>query len=68
MRTEALRLAGEKVGADRSGDRVIRIDNPYTRECVGTVPKATLDDVRRAFDDRASATRRGCRASSAATS
>ncbi len=50
MRTEALRLAGEKIGADRSGDRVIRIDNPYTRACVGTVPKATLDDVRRAFD------------------
>jgi len=50
MRIEALRLAGEKVGADRSGDRVIRVHNPFTRELVGTVPKATLDEVRRAFD------------------
>ena len=50
MRIEALRLAGEKVGADRVGDRAIRVDNPYTGECIGTVPKATLADVRRAFD------------------
>jgi len=50
MRIEALRLAGEKVGTDRSGDRVIRVHNPFTRELVGTVPKATLDEVRRAFD------------------
>jgi putative phosphonoacetaldehyde dehydrogenase len=50
MRIESLRLAGEKVGADRSGDRVIRVHNPFTRELVGTVPKATLDEVRRAFD------------------
>ncbi len=50
MRIEGLRIAGEKVGADRSGDRVIRVHNPYTRELVGTVPKATPDEVRRAFD------------------
>ena len=50
MRVEALRIAGEKIGADRSGDRVISVHNPYTRELVGSVPKATLDEVRRAFD------------------
>ena len=51
MRTEALRLAGEKVGADRSGDRLIRVHNPFTRELIGTVPKATVEEVRRAFED-----------------
>jgi phosphonoacetaldehyde dehydrogenase len=50
LRIEALRLAGEKVGADRGGDRVIRVHNPFTRECVGTVPKASVDEVRRAFE------------------
>ncbi len=50
MRIEALRLAGEKVGADRSGDRVIRVHNPFTRELIGTVPKASVDEVRRAFE------------------
>ncbi len=50
MRIEALRIAGEKVGADRGGDRVIRVHNPYSGELVGTVPKATLDEVRRALD------------------
>ena len=49
MRIEALRIAGEKIGADRGGDRVISVHNPFTRECIGTVPKATLDEVRRAF-------------------
>ena len=50
MLTESLRLAGEKIGADRSGDRLIRVHNPFTRELIGTVPKATVDEVRRAFD------------------
>ena len=31
------------------GDRVIDVRNPYTGALVGTVPKATVDDVRRAF-------------------
>ena len=50
MRIEALRIAGEKIGADRGGDRVISVHNPFTRECIGTVAKATLDEVRRAFE------------------
>ena len=44
-----MRIAGEKVGLDRAGDRCIRIVNPYTRECIATVPKATLAEVRQAI-------------------
>jgi len=50
MRIESMRLAGEHVGADRRGERTITVRNPYTGEIVGTVPKATLAEVRRAFD------------------
>jgi putative phosphonoacetaldehyde dehydrogenase len=42
---ESLRIAGEKVRRDR----VIEIRHPYTAEVVATVPKATLDDVKRAY-------------------
>jgi putative phosphonoacetaldehyde dehydrogenase len=42
---ESLRMAGEKV----SHDRVIEVHHPYTGELVGTVPRATLDDVKRAL-------------------
>jgi putative phosphonoacetaldehyde dehydrogenase len=45
FREEGLRIGGEKV----LRDRVIEVANPYTGEIVGTVPKATLEDVRRAF-------------------
>jgi putative phosphonoacetaldehyde dehydrogenase len=50
MHSEALRIAGERIGADRGGDRIIPVHNPFTREVVGSVPKATLGEVRRAFD------------------
>ena len=46
---EAMRIAGEKVGAERSGDRSIAVHDPYTEAVVGTVPKATVEDVRRAI-------------------
>ncbi len=49
MKIEALRIAGAKVGADRGGDRVIEVRNPFTRAVVGTVPKATPEEVRRAL-------------------
>ncbi len=53
MRSDApnhgMRIAGEKVGADRGGDRVITVTNPYTGATVGSVPKATVEEVRRAF-------------------
>ena len=44
-RREAMRIAGEKVHAER----VIEIRHPFTGEVVATVPKATVADVRRAF-------------------
>jgi aldehyde dehydrogenase (NAD+) len=44
-RREAMRIAGEKVHRDR----VIEVRYPYTGEVVATVPKASLEDVRRAF-------------------
>ncbi|WP_407715368.1 phosphonoacetaldehyde dehydrogenase [Comamonas testosteroni] len=45
IRREALRIAGERVHRDE----VIEVTYPYTGEVIGTVPKATLDDVRRAY-------------------
>jgi putative phosphonoacetaldehyde dehydrogenase len=42
---ESLRIAGEKV----AHDRIIEIRHPYSGELIGTVPQATLDDVRRAL-------------------
>jgi phosphonoacetaldehyde dehydrogenase len=42
---EAMRIAGERV----ERDAVIEVRNPFTRQLVGTVPKATVEDVRRAF-------------------
>ncbi|HUP08348.1 MAG TPA: phosphonoacetaldehyde dehydrogenase [Caldimonas sp.] len=46
VRREAMRIAGERVHRDR----VIDVRDPYTGQLVGTVPKATLEDVRHAFD------------------
>ncbi|MFO1306654.1 MAG: phosphonoacetaldehyde dehydrogenase [Burkholderiales bacterium] len=40
-----MRIAGERVG----NARVIEVRNPYTGDVVGAVPKATVDDIRRAF-------------------
>ena len=45
VRHEAMRIAGEKVRRDR----VIEVRFPYTGEVIATVPKATVEDVRRAF-------------------
>jgi phosphonoacetaldehyde dehydrogenase len=45
MKTESLRIAGEKVARER----VIKVRYPYTGEVVATVPKASVDDVRRAI-------------------
>ncbi len=45
FRQESLRIAGEKVARDR----VIEVRNPFSGALVGTVPKATVDDIRRAF-------------------
>ncbi|MCE2776023.1 MAG: aldehyde dehydrogenase family protein [Burkholderiaceae bacterium] len=45
---DAMRLAGRKVGAGR--DRCIEVFNPYSEELLGTIPKATLEEVRRAYE------------------
>ncbi|HSD00251.1 MAG TPA: phosphonoacetaldehyde dehydrogenase [Casimicrobiaceae bacterium] len=42
---ESMRIAGERVGAARMLD----VFNPYTNDLVGTVPRASVDDIRRAF-------------------
>ena len=46
FRKECMRIGGERIG----GERVIEIHNPYSGACIGSVPKATVDDVRRAFE------------------
>ncbi|HTN49763.1 MAG TPA: phosphonoacetaldehyde dehydrogenase [Burkholderiaceae bacterium] len=45
LRNEALRIAGERVVTPRS----FEVHFPYTGEVVATVPKAGVDDVRRAI-------------------
>ncbi len=44
-----MRISGKKVGAERRGDRVIPVVNPYTGQCIGSVPKATVEEIRHAF-------------------
>ncbi len=44
-----MRIAGEKVGTDRGGDRCIVVHNPFTRQPIASVPKATRAEVRQAF-------------------
>jgi len=45
VRSESLRIAGEKIACERS----FEVRYPYTGEVVATVPKAAVDDVRRAL-------------------
>jgi putative phosphonoacetaldehyde dehydrogenase len=45
----AMRLAGAKVGAERTGDRAIAVTSPFSGAVIGTVPKATLEEVRAIF-------------------
>jgi len=40
-----MRIAGEEVGSARTID----VHNPWNGQTVGTVPKATVEDIRRAF-------------------
>ncbi|WP_239024404.1 phosphonoacetaldehyde dehydrogenase [Ramlibacter humi] len=47
---DRMRIAGRKVGDGRDGDRVIPVFNPHTEQRIGSVPKATLDEVREAFE------------------
>ena len=43
--SESMRIAGERV----RGSRTLDVLNPYTNQRVGTVPRASVDDIRRAF-------------------
>ncbi len=45
MIAQGMRIAGETVHSDRS----IEVRYPYTGETIATVPRATVDQVRRAF-------------------
>ncbi|MEO6897482.1 MAG: phosphonoacetaldehyde dehydrogenase [Caldimonas sp.] len=45
FRREAMRIAGERV----QGTRSFEVVDPFTGRAVGSVPKASVDDVRRAF-------------------
>src|SRR3954466_11520870 len=45
VKQEGMRIGGEKV----LRDRVIEVFNPYTEQVIATVPKATVDDIKRAF-------------------
>jgi len=50
VRNHGMRLAGATVGTDRAGERCITVHNPFTGAAVGSVPKATLAEVRQAFE------------------
>ncbi|CAN5351935.1 phosphonoacetaldehyde dehydrogenase [soil metagenome] len=49
VRNHGMRLLGETVGTDRTGDRAIQVFDPFTRRVIGSVPKATLAEVRQVF-------------------
>jgi len=42
-------VGGEKIGADRTGERCIPVFNPFTAQCIASVPKATLAEVKQVF-------------------
>ena len=44
-RPEGMRIGGERV----MSERVLKVFNPFTGELAGTVPRASVEDVRRAF-------------------
>lgn len=44
-----MRIAGEKVGTDRAGERCIPVFNPFSGACIASVPKATVAELRQAF-------------------
>jgi putative phosphonoacetaldehyde dehydrogenase len=49
MLIEALRIAGERVGADNPPERRIEVRNPVSGAVVGSVPKASVAQVREAI-------------------
>ncbi|MBC7483581.1 MAG: phosphonoacetaldehyde dehydrogenase [Rhizobacter sp.] len=49
MPNHGMRVGGDKVGTDRTGERCIPVFNPFTAQCIASVPKATLDEVKQVF-------------------
>ena len=49
LQHHGMRIAGERVGEGRGGERCIEVFNPFTAKCIGSVPKATLEEVRQAL-------------------
>lgn len=49
IENHGMRIGGEKVGADRTGERCIPVRNPFTGRTIASVPKATLVEVRQAL-------------------
>jgi phosphonoacetaldehyde dehydrogenase len=47
---DAMRIAGRKVGAGRGGDRAVEVFDPFTGRRLGSVPKATIEEVHQALD------------------
>jgi putative phosphonoacetaldehyde dehydrogenase len=47
---DRMRIGGERVGAGRDGDGAIAVFNPWNEACLGTVPRATLEEVRETFE------------------
>jgi putative phosphonoacetaldehyde dehydrogenase len=46
---DAMRIGGRKVGAGRTAGRSIAVFNPWSGAQIGSVPKATLEEVREVF-------------------
>ena len=49
VENHGMRIGGERVGTDRSGERCIPVVNPFTGHAIASVPKATLAEVRHAL-------------------
>ncbi len=49
VQNHGMRIAGETVGTERNDDRCIAVFNPFTGQCIASVPKATIAEVQRAF-------------------
>jgi putative phosphonoacetaldehyde dehydrogenase len=45
---DAMRIGGRRVGVGR--ERHIEVSNPFTEQRLGTIPKATLEEVRSAYE------------------
>ncbi len=46
---DQMRVAGRKLGGGRAAERRIEVSNPYSGTIIGSVPKASLEEVREAF-------------------